>query len=322
MSLTLKDFDFNLPECLIAQEPVRPRDHSRLLVLDKNTGQIEHKHFYDIVDYLQAGDVLVMNNSKVIRARLQGTKDTGGKVEVFLLRKIAAGPCARGDQEVWECMPNKKFKQNLKINFDQDYIGEIIEDKKIKFNKPGITEVGETPLPPYIKKKAELEDYQTVYAKEEGSVAAPTAGLHFTPELLQKLKDKGVRIEEVTLHVGLGTFAPVREEDITKHEMHSEYVVSPGIKKTGRIICVGTTSARTIESLGLEAGSKWTDIFIYPGYKFKHVDCLITNFHLPKSSLMMLVSALAGQENIKHAYKEAIKEKYRFYSFGDAMLIK
>ncbi len=313
MSLTLKDFDFNLPGSLIAQESVRPRDHSRLLVLDKKTGQIEHKHFYDIVDYFQEGDVLVMNNSKVIKARLHGTKKTGGKIEVFLLKNL--------EENTWECMFRGKAKEGMEINFENGFEGKVINNNQVEFNKSGITEVGETPLPPYIKKKAELQDYQTVYAKEEGSVAAPTAGLHFTEELLEKLRDKGVRIEEVTLHVGLGTFAPVREEDITKHEMHSEYVSSPGIKKTGRIICVGTTSARTIESLGLEPGAKWTDIFIYPGYKFKHVDAMITNFHLPKSSLIMLVSALAGQENIKKAYEEAIKEKYRFYSFGDAMFI-
>jgi len=340
--MKLSDFDYNLPENLIAKEPVRPRDSSRLLVLNKKSGKLAHRHFYDLVDYLDKGDLLVMNNSKVIPARLIGKKETGGKQEVFLLKKIKGA--------VWECLLGGKKKYvGLRIFFSKNLNGVVAEENGdgtwwVKFNLTGkkfdeeLKKVGHVPLPPYIKKKDSAKDkisYQTVYAddKKQGSVAAPTAGLHFTPALLAKLKKKGVQIEFITLHVGLGTFQPVKVENIKKHKMHAEYVE---IKKSvfkkireaknngGRVITVGTTSARALESFNSEAqlsSRGWTDIFIYPGYKFKAVDGMITNFHLPKSTLLMLVSALAGAKNIKKAYAEATKRKYRFYSYGDAMLI-
>jgi S-adenosylmethionine:tRNA ribosyltransferase-isomerase len=416
----LSDYDFNLPDELIATHPAEPRDSSRLLVLDKKTGKIEHKYFYNIIDYLRAGDILVLNNSKVIPARLMARKrqspeaeilpgHLGGKVEVLLHKKL--------DKNIWQCLVGGKVKEDLILSFltlpqpspceeegvarvPSPFQGEGQDEVKLsakvlknnhdgtwdlQFNKSGaalmktIEKIGEVPLPPYIVKQRKKEktlpvsrganhpsspfakatgdkqegidssDYQTVFAddKKAGSVAAPTAGLHFTPELLQKIKNKGVKILEITLYVGMGTFAPVKTEDITKHVIHSELVeieseVIMEIKKnreqrtknkSGRIIAVGTTSARSLEacffnltpalSLVRRGGFKeWVDIFIYPGYKFKIVDAMITNFHLPKSTLLMLVSALAGKKNIDKAYREAIKKKYKFYSYGDAMFIK
>jgi len=346
--MKLSDFDFNLPSNLIATEPAKPRDHSRLLVLDKKTGKIEHKHFYDLVDYLGKGDILILNNSKVIPARLIGKKDTGGKVEVFLHKKIS--------DNIWQCLLGaKKMKTGLKIYFEEKLEAEILKDNgdgtwNVVFSAGAdafdriLEKIGHVPLPPYIKKEenknSDKKNYQTVYADDEkkGSVAAPTAGLHFTPDLIKKLKDKGVQIEYITLHVGLGTFAPVKVDDIEEHKMHSEYVeikksVAEKIikaKREGRrVVSVGTTSTRTLESQidisnpwpVSENLSAWVNIFIYPGYKFKVVDSIITNFHLPKSTLLMLVSAFAGKGNIDKAYKSAILEKYRFYSYGDAMLI-
>lgn len=337
------DFYFDLPQELIAQDPLEDRSASRLLVLDKKTGAMEHRHFYNIVDYLQPGDCLVINNTKVIPARLYGVREgTGALIEILLLK--------RKENDVWETLvkPGKKAKPGTKIVFgDGLLVGEVIDiveegNRLIQFTYEGIFEeildrLGQMPLPPYITH--ELKDknrYQTVYAKYEGSAAAPTAGLHFTPELLQEIRDKGVNIAHVTLHVGLGTFRPVKVEEVTQHHMHSEFYMveeeqAELINRTkangGKIICVGTTSCRTIESAAdengiLHAGSGWTDIFIYPGYRFKILDELITNFHLPESTLLMLVSALAGKENIEKAYAEAVKERYRFFSFGDAMLIK
>ena len=342
--MKLSDFDYNLPSELIAQKPIRPRDHSRLLVLDKKTGKIAHKHFYDLIDYLQTGDVLVLNNSKVFPARLIGKKkETGGKIEVFLLRSVRDG--------LWECLcGGRGARIGLAITFSKGLAGEIVKSNgngtwEMSFNKSGdammkiINQIGLVPLPPYIKRKDNLQkgdkvNYQTVYADKVGSVAAPTAGLHFTPNLLKKIKAKGAKIEYVTLHVGLGTFAPVKVDDITKHKMHAEWVevnkrtikeISKARAEKRRIIAVGTTSARTLETVfsksKIEEFSGWTDIFIYPGYKFKVVDSLVTNFHLPKSSLIMLVAALAGKAKIDKAYSEAIKKKYRFYSYGDAMFI-
>ena len=322
--LRLKQFDYHLPAELIAQEPVRPRDHSRLLVLQKKNNKIIHDHFYNLPKYLQAGDVLVFNNSKVIPARLYGKKESSGKIEIFLLHKK--------QNNTWQCLTRGKIKKQQKIIFPKKFIGQIINindngTKIIKFNKKNILSIGETPTPPYIKKKSNLQEYQTVYAKYEGSVAAPTAGFHFTKKLLQKLRQKGVQLEYVTLHVGLGTFAPVKTDDITKHKMHTEYFsiadttckrIQQAKKEERRIIAVGTTSCRTLES---NKYKNVTNIFIYPGYKFKNIDALITNFHLPKSTLLMLVSAFAGTNKIKKAYQEAINKKYRFYSFGDAMLI-
>jgi S-adenosylmethionine:tRNA ribosyltransferase-isomerase len=358
----LLDYDYDLPKELIAIEPAQPRDRSRLLVLDKKTGEIKHKHFYEIVDYLNEGDVLVLNNSKVIPARLMAhKKDTGGQVEILLHRKIS--------DDIWQCLLGGRIKEKLKLSLP--FLGaEVLKNNNdgtwdVKFNKSGadlmktIEMVGEMPLPPYIVKQREraeilpvtgyraitpLEDgdnsdYQTVYANKEkaGSVAAPTAGLHFTPELLKKIKNKGVNILEITLYVGMGTFTPVKTENILEHKMHAEWVeieqstivnLQSAIENKKRIIAVGTTSARSLEAcwnnlpkVG-EDFKSWVDIFIYPGYEFKIVDAMITNFHLPKSTLLMLVSALAGKENIDKAYQEAIKEKYRFYSYGDAMLIK
>ena len=334
--LSLSDFDYVLPSELIAQEPAKPRDAARLLVLDKYSGQIEHRHFFDLPEILQSGDVLVFNDSKVIPARLHGTKSTGGKVEIFLLQ-----PAGRGR---WQCLVKGKIKKEEKITLAPKVMAESIkqlEDSRewlIKFNVSNkkLFSLGETPTPPYIKKKADLRDYQTVFAKTEGSVAAPTAGLHFTKKLLSQLKRRGVKIEFVTLHVGLGTFASVETENILEHKMHSEWAsidaatakrLAQAKSQGRRIIAVGTTASRVLESFAdrsgaIKAQSGWTDIFIYPGYKFKFVDALITNFHLPKSTLLMLVFALAGKPNVERAYREAIRLKYKFFSFGDGMLIK
>ena len=343
--MDLHDFYYDLPEELIAQDPLSDRSSSRLMVLDKETGEIEHKIFRDIVDYLKPGDCLVVNDTKVIPARLIGTKvDTGAAIEVLLLKRL------EDRQDTWEVLvnPGKKAKVSAKISFGEGkLIGEIIDiveegNRLIQFTYDGIfeeilDELGQMPLPPYITHKLEDKNrYQTVYAKHEGSAAAPTAGLHFTTELLEKIKAMGVNIARVTLHVGLGTFRPVKVENILDHHMHSEfYVVTQEAadminntrKNGGRVIAVGTTSTRTLESVALEDGtipakSGWTEIFIYPGYKFKAIDCLITNFHLPESTLVMLVSALAGREHVLHAYEVAVQEKYRFFSFGDAMFIK
>ncbi len=336
------DFYYDLPKELIAQDPLEDRSSSRLLVLGKEDGSIEHRHFRDILTYLKPGDCLVLNNTRVIPARLYGKKeDTGALIEVLLL--------TRREDNVWETLvkPGKKARIGARISFGEGLLtGEVVDvleegNRLIRFTYQGIFEeildqLGQMPLPPYITH--ELKDknrYQTVYAKYDGSAAAPTAGLHFTPELLEQVKELGVKIAEVTLHVGLGTFRPVKVENVADHHMHSEfYMVSQEaadlINETkalgGRVICVGTTSCRTIESAAaedgtLKAGSGWTDIFIYPGYQFKVLDGLITNFHLPESTLMMLVSALAGKEHIMAAYQEAVKERYRFFSFGDAMLI-
>ena len=340
--MNTKDFYYDLPEELIAQDPLLNRSSSRLMLLDKETGEIEHKHFYDILDYLHPGDCLVLNETKVIPARLYGVKeDTGAQVEVLLLH--------RKDKENWECLvkPGKKLKPGARISFGDGRLkAEIVDileegNRLIRFEFSGIFEevldkLGEMPLPPYITHK--LEDrtrYNTVYAKEEGSAAAPTAGLHWTKELLEQCEAKGVEILRITLHVGLGTFRPVKMEEVEKHHMHSEYYsVSQEVaekieackQRRGRVICTGTTSCRALESAARESGkieakSGWTDIFIYPGFEFKVMDALITNFHLPESTLLMLVSALSSREKILHAYEEAVKEKYRFFSFGDAMFI-
>lgn len=342
-NLKTSDFDYYLPENLIAQVPLKDRDHSRLMVLDKVTGNIEHKHFYDILEYLNKGDCLVINDTKVLPARLFGIrKDTGAVIEFLLLKRI--------DDNKWETLvkPGKKAKLDTEIVFKDGLLeGRIIEvletgNRIIEFKYEGIFEeildqLGEMPLPPYIHEKLEDKDrYQTIYAKHAGSAAAPTAGLHFNNELLSKIEEKGIVIARVTLHVGLGTFRPVKSENILEHVMHSEfYDLEPeeaekinNAKKNGnKIIAVGTTSTRTLETIGddnglVKAQSGWTDIFIYPGYKFKVVDNLITNFHLPESTLVMLVSALAGKENILNAYKIAVENEYRFFSFGDAMFIK
>lgn len=341
--MKVSDFDFYLPEELIAQHPLEKRDESRLMVLDKKTGEIEHKKFYDIIDYLNKGDTLVLNNTRVMSARLIGEKEnTGGKIEFLLLKRV------EGDK--WECLakPGKSAREGRRFTFGNGLLkAEVIEvlengNRIVEFYYEGIFEqvldsLGEMPLPPYIHEKLEdKERYQTVYSKEEGSAAAPTAGLHFTKELLKKIQDKGVNIVYLTLHVGLGTFRPVKVEDIEKHNMHSEFymlskesadIINETKKRGNRIISVGTTSTRTLETIGDENGmvkeqSGWTNIFIYPGYKFKVVDNLITNFHLPESTLIMLVSTLAGRENVMNAYNVAVKEKYRFFSFGDAMFIK
>ena len=356
-----QDFNFELPEELIAQDPIKDRSNSRLMVLNKETGAIEHKIFKDILEYLNKGDCLVLNNTKVIPARLIGEKEgSGGKVEVLLLK--------RNEHDIWETLvkPGRKAKVGQKLIFGDGLLeGEVLEigeegNRYIRFNYKGIFEeildkLGQMPLPPYITH--ELKDknrYQTVYAKHDGSAAAPTAGLHFTNDLLKQIEDKGVVIANITLHVGLGTFRPVKENDILDHHMHSEFYqinteeadkINKAKKNGGRIICVGTTSCRTLESAAnyngtgfdgtrfdgsryqqnedgmIVAGSRDTDIFIYPGYKFKVVDCLITNFHLPESTLIMLVSALAGRENVLHAYNVGVEEKYRFFSFGDAMFV-
>ncbi|WP_293556359.1 tRNA preQ1(34) S-adenosylmethionine ribosyltransferase-isomerase QueA [Phascolarctobacterium sp.] len=337
--MLVTDFDYELPQELIAQHPMEPRDHSRLLVVDKHTGELQHKHFYDLVDYLRPGDVLVFNDTRVIPARLHGTKDTGAHVEVFLL--------TRRDATDWEVLvrPGKKLQVGARINFSDELSCEVIEHtdfggRVVRFKYEGIFEeildrLGETPLPPYIT--APLEDkerYQTVYNRERGSAAAPTAGLHFTKELLAKIKELGCEEVFVTLHVGLGTFRPVSEANIEDHKMHKEfYTVSQeaadAINKAKaegrRIIAVGTTAVRTLESAGadgtLKAGGNWTNIFIYPGYKFRFVDELVTNFHLPQSTLLMLVSTLATRDIMLATYKKAVEEKYRFFSFGDAMFI-
>ena len=337
------DFYYDLPEELIAQEPLKDRSSSRLMILDKNTGEIEHKHFYDIVDELNEGDALILNDTKVLPARLYGQKeDTGGAIEFLLLHKHTL--------DTWEVIlkPGRKAKPGARFVFGNGELKaevlDVINDgnRLVKFEYEVVFEevldkLGEMPLPHYITHKLEDKNrYQTVYAKHEGSAAAPTAGLHFTTELLEKIKAMGVNIARVTLHVGLGTFRPVKVENILDHHMHSEfYVVTQEAadminntrKNGGRVIAVGTTSTRTLESVALEDGtipakSGWTEIFIYPGYKFKAIDCLITNFHLPESTLVMLVSALAGREHVLHAYEVAVQEKYRFFSFGDAMFIK
>lgn len=336
------DFYYDLPEELIAQDPLEKRDNSRLMVLHRETGEIEHKHFYDVIDYLNPGDCLVVNNTRVIPARLMGVKEeTGASIEVLLLK--------RKEEKVWETLvkPGKKARVGARISFgDGLLVGEVIDiveegNRLIRFEYDGIFEeildqLGQMPLPPYITHQLQDKNrYQTVYAKYDGSAAAPTAGLHFTEELLEKIQAKGIRIAKVTLHVGLGTFRPVKEENVLDHHMHSEFyivdeeaarVINETRASGGRVISVGTTSTRTLETVAEPDGhipvkSGWTDIFIYPGYQFKAVDCLITNFHLPESTLIMLVSALADRETILHAYEVAVQERYRFFSFGDAMMI-
>ena len=340
--MKLSDFYYNLPEELIAQDPLEKRSDSKLMVIGREDGSIERKHFYDILDYVNPGDCLVINDTKVIPARLMGVKeDTGASIEVLLLK--------RKEEKVWETLvkPGKKARPGARISFGNGLlVGEVIDvveegNRLIRFEYEGIFEeildqLGQMPLPPYITHRLEDKNrYQTVYAKHDGSAAAPTAGLHFTPELLEKIKAKGVKVAEVTLHVGLGTFRPVKVDNILDHHMHSEFymveedqaaIINETKKNGGRVICVGTTSCRTIESATgedgiLKAGSGWTEIFIYPGYKFKILDALITNFHLPESTLLMLVSALAGRDHVMAAYEEAVKERYRFFSFGDAMFI-
>ena len=341
--MNVKDYDYDLPEELIAQDPLEDRSSSRLMVLDRQTGDVEHRHFTDILEYLHPGDCLVINNTKVIPARLFGVKeDTQAKIEVLLLK--------RKENDIWETLvkPGKKAKPGTKLVFGDGLLtAEVVDvveegNRLIQFHYDGIFEeildqLGQMPLPPYITHQLKDKNrYQTVYAKYDGSAAAPTAGLHFTKELLQKVKDMGVDIAEVTLHVGLGTFRPVKVENVLDHHMHSEfYMVSQEAadkinraKESGhRVIAVGTTSTRTLEAAADENGrlhetSGWTEIFIYPGYQFKVIDALITNFHLPQSTLVMLVSALAGREHVLHAYEIAVKERYRFFSFGDPMLIK
>ena len=341
--MRVEDFDYDLPEELIAQTPLEKRDASRLLVLDKKSGELEHRHFYDIIDYLEEGDTLVLNNTKVLPARLIGEKEeTKAVIEILLLKNIA--------DDTWECLakPARRIKVGTIVTFGNGKL----KAKCVKEENDGIRhftliydgilleileELGTMPLPPYIHEKlSDQTRYQTVYAKEVGSAAAPTAGLHFTKELLAKIKEKKVNIAYITLHVGLGTFRPVSVEKVEDHEMHSEYyqmskevaeLLTKTKKENHRIIAVGTTSTRTLETImtkyhEFKECSGWTNIFIYPGYEFKAIDCLITNFHLPKSTLVMLVSALAGREYILNAYKEAVEKKYRFFSFGDAMLIK
>ena len=335
------DFYYDLPEELIAQTPLQQRDTSRLLHLDRVSGAIEHRHFYDILDYLKPGDCLVMNDSRVLPARLLGHRPTGGAVEVLLLRDL-------GDKK-WECLckPGRKMHLGNEVIFGNgELTATVVEvqetgNRVVEFHYEGIflevlERLGKMPLPPYIKEElADQERYQTVYSREVGSAAAPTAGLHWTKELLEKARNLGVNTAFVTLHVGLGTFRPVKAEEITDHHMHAELCMISAetadiLNRTkaagGRIICVGTTSCRTLESLvnadgSFEAKSKWTEIFIYPGYTFRAMDGLITNFHLPESTLVMLVSAFAGREHVLHAYEEAVKERYRFFSFGDAMCI-
>ncbi len=335
------DFWYDLPEALIAQTPLEKRDSSRLMVMNRASGDISHKHFYDIIDYLQPGDCLVMNDSRVLPARLIGHRPTGGAVEVLLLRDL-------GNKQ-WECLckPGRKMQVGHQVFFgDGELSGTVAAVKEdgnriIEFSYEGIflevlERLGKMPLPPYIKEELQdQERYQTVYSKHVGSAAAPTAGLHFTKDLLNAVREKGVSTAFVTLHVGLGTFRPVKAEEITQHHMHAELcmlndenakVLNETKQRGGRVICVGTTSCRTLESLvnedgTFEAKSKWTDIFIYPGYTFKAMDGLITNFHLPESTLVMLVSAFSSRENVLRAYEEAVKEQYRFFSFGDAMAI-
>ena len=339
--MKVSDFDFDLPEDLIAQTPINKRDNSRMLVLNSKTGKISHRHFYDVLEYLNKGDTLVLNDTKVIPARLYGVKEeTGAAIEILMLKDLG--------EDVWQCLvrPAKRVKEGTIVNFSDKLKAECVKvlDEGIRYFKfiyEGILyeildELGEMPLPPYIHEKLKEKDrYQTVYAKNIGSAAAPTAGLHFTKELLEKIKAKGINIAYITLHVGLGTFRPVATEDIEKHKMHSEFyimdektanILNETRKNKHKIVSVGTTSTRTLETImnlygTFKACHGFTDIFIYPGYKFQGIDALITNFHLPKSTLVMLVSALAGKDNIMRAYKEAIKEKYRFFSFGDSMLI-
>lgn len=341
--MKVTDFDFYLPEELIAQHPMEKRDEARLMVMDKENGEIEHKVFKDIIDYLEQGDCLVLNDTRVLPARLIGSKEeTGGKIEFLLLKRV--------DKDTWETLvkPGKRAQIGTRFVFgDGELKAEVIGlgeegSRIVKFEYEGIFEevldkLGQMPLPPYITEKLEdKEMYQTVYSREQGSAAAPTAGLHFTKELLEKIKEKGVNIAFLTLHVGLGTFRPVKVENIEEHNMHSEYYciskatadIINKTKESGKnVIAVGTTSCRTLETIGDENGkvreqSGWTDIFIFPGYKYKVVDKLITNFHLPQSTLIMLVSALAGKENVMNAYKTAVNEKYKFFSFGDAMFVK
>ncbi len=335
------DFWYDLPEELIAQTPLQQRDSSRLLALDRVTGETAHQHFYDIIDHLNPGDCLVMNDSRVLPARLLGHRPTGGAVEVLLLRDL-------GDKK-WECLckPGRKMQVGNQVIFGDGELTATVREVKedgnriVEFHYEGIflevlERLGKMPLPPYIKAElADQERYQTVYSREVGSAAAPTAGLHFTNELLDKIREKGIKTAFVTLHVGLGTFRPVKAEEISEHHMHSELcmiseetanILNETKRNGGRIICVGTTSCRTLESLvnddgSFEAKSRWTEIFIFPGYTFKAMDGLITNFHLPESTLVMLVSAFAGRENVLNAYNEAVKERYRFFSFGDAMCI-
>ena len=340
--MDVKDFYYDLPQELIAQDPLEDRSSSRLMVLDKITGEVEHRHFKDITEYLRPGDCLVINNTKVIPARLYGVKEgTEAKIEILLLK--------RKENDIWETLvkPGKKCKIGTKIVFGEGILtGEVVDiveegNRLIQFHYEGIFEeildrLGQMPLPPYITHQLQDKNrYQTVYAKYDGSAAAPTAGLHFTPELLQQVRDMGVEIAEVTLHVGLGTFRPVKETDVLKHHMHSEFYkieqseadkINKAKKEGHRVIAVGTTSTRTLESAADENGfltekSGWTEIFIYPGYQFNVIDALITNFHLPESTLVMLVSALAGREHVLAAYETAVEEKYRFFSFGDAMFI-
>ena len=336
------DFYYDLPQELIAQTPLQRRDSSRLMTLDRHSGAIGHHHFYELPDFLREGDCLVLNNSRVLPARLIGRRETGGAAEILLLTD-------RGDN-VWECLvrPGKKLRAGATVSFGDGQltaqIQEVLPDgnRLVHFQYKGIfleilEQLGKMPLPPYIKEElADGERYQTVYSKVAGSAAAPTAGLHFTPELLRQVEEKGVQLAYVTLHVGLGTFRPVKEEELETHDMHSEYceippeaaeIINRTKERGGRVICVGTTSCRTLESFAEEDGrivpqSGWTNIFIYPGYRFKCLDALITNFHLPESTLIMLVSALAGREHTLAAYREAVKERYRFFSFGDAMLIE
>ena len=336
------DFDFELPEELIAQTPIQQRDHSRLMHLDKQTGEISHEHFYDLPRFLKKGDCLVLNDSRVLPARLIGCRSTGGSVELVLLRDLGEGR--------WECLsrPGRKTKPGTELSFGGGELTATVEsvaeggNRIVKFHYEGIflevlERLGKMPLPPYIKEELQdAERYRTVYSREVGSAAAPTAGLHFTRELLAQIEAMGVNVCYVTLHVGLGTFRPVKEDEIENHEMHSEFCIIPErtarivteTKKAGnRVIAVGTTSCRTLESFAQEDGSLpvssgWTNIFIYPGYQFKCIDALITNFHLPESTLIMLVSALAGREHVLNAYKCAVEERYRFFSFGDAMMIE
>ena len=336
-----QDFWYDLPEELIAQTPLEQRDSSRLLALNRETGAVDHRHFYDIIDYLHPGDCLVMNDSRVLPARLLGHRPTGGAAELLLLRDL-------GDKK-WECLakPGRKLQEGQKVIFGNGELSATVVAVKedgnriVEFHYEGIflevlESLGKMPLPPYIREELhDQERYQTVYSKQVGSAAAPTAGLHFTNDLLDKIRAKGIKTAFVTLHVGLGTFRPVKAEEILDHHMHSELcmisqetaqLLNETKKSGGRIICVGTTSCRTLESLVLddgrfEASSKWTEIFIYPGYSFKAMDGLITNFHLPESTLVMLVSAFAGRDHVLAAYEEAVREKYRFFSFGDAMCI-
>lgn len=340
--MKVTDFDYDLPEELIAQTPIEKRDESRLMVLDKKEQTIEHRHFKDIIDYLEPGDVLVRNNTKVIPARLYGNKETGAKVEFLLLNNI--------EKDIWECIvrPGNKLHVGAKVIFGDGLLkAEVLDTmpggtRKVEFHYEGIfneilDKIGLMPLPPYIHESLKENDrYQTVYAKYEGSAAAPTAGLHFTPELLKKIEAKGIDIANVTLHVGIGTFRPVKEETVEAHQMHSEHFyikeedcekINKAKKSGHRVIAVGTTSCRVLETIADDNGyvkptEGDTQIFIYPGYKFRCLDALITNFHLPQSTLVMLVSALAGKDYIMKAYKEAVEQKYRFFSFGDAMLIK